>query len=524
MDDFINKQIELLYSSMNDTEIRLHPPAKIKSQIQTIINGLRPLNLLRPCRIGDGIIKIDESKEKHLIDLFEKACTAGRFIKFVPASGAATRMFSKLQTTINKYSDFDLESLKLLSEKDVNAKDTYKLLTNLEHFAFYNDLRNIFPEDITSTLKVKPAKIIEKILYNDGLNYLNKPKAVLKFHKYKTENRTAFEEHLIESYYYQKDFENKIKLHFTISSEHENLFVEVFQKFLGRNDFRDANYQVDFSYQNKSTDSVTLNVNNEIYFDKNMKPVFRPAGHGALLENLNALNGDLIFIKNIDNVCVDRLKPLTVRFKKLLAGYLLLVQKQVFEYLTLLEQEKVPDNKIEEIIKFCETFLNIKKPDGFNIWDSKKKKVFLFTKLNRPIRVCGVVKNEGQPGGAPFWVKDEDRETSVQIVESAQIDFNSEEQKLIFNNSTHFNPVDIVCAVRDYKGDNFNLMNYTDPKAAIIVRKLVNGNEIKSLELPGLWNGGMANWISLFVEVPVETFNPVKEINDLLNPGHIEEA
>ncbi|MCA2004703.1 MAG: DUF4301 family protein [Ignavibacterium sp.] len=523
MDEFINRQLEILYSSMSESEARLHPPAKIKSQIQTIINGFKPINLIRPCRIGDGIIKVDETKEKHLIDLFEKACLSGRFTKFVPASGAATRMFSKLQATINKFSDFSLEDLKNYSEEDKNAEATYRFLTNIEKFACYEDLKILLGQDLLNLVKVNPGKIIEKLLSPVGLNYSSKPKALLKFHKYKNESRTAFSEHLIESYYYQKDFQNKVRIHFTISEEHENLFKEEFNRFLINNYFSDAEFQIDFSFQNKSTDSVTLNANNEIYLDENLHPLFRPAGHGALLENLNDLKADVIFIKNIDNVCVDRLKPITIKYKKILAGFLILIQKQIFEYLNLLEQEKIPDNKIDEMIKFCEAFLNLPKPDGFVNWENKKKRNFLFAKLNRPIRVCGVVKNEGQPGGAPFWVKNEDGELSTQIVEGAQIDFNNEEQKLIFNNSTHFNPVDLVCGVRNYKGDNFNLNNYSDPKAAIIVRKFVNGFEIKSLELPGLWNGGMSNWISVFVEVPIETFNPVKELTDLLNSGHIEE-
>ncbi len=297
MDDFINNQLEILYSSLSESEARLHPPSKVKLQIQTIINGLKPLNLLRPCKIGDGIIKIDESKEKHLIDLFERACSAGRFIKFVPASGAATRMFSKLQTTINKFRNFDLDILKVLSVEDKNVEATYNFLINIKKFAFYDDLKTLIANDIDTVVKEQPRIIIEKILLADGLNYLNKPKAVLKFHKYKTENRTTFTEHLIESYYYQKDFQNKIKLHFTISEEHKELFNDEFQKFLNANYFSDAEYQVDFSYQKKSTDSIALNVNNEIYFDDQMRPIFRPAGHGALLENLNDLKADLIFIK-----------------------------------------------------------------------------------------------------------------------------------------------------------------------------------------------------------------------------------
>jgi hypothetical protein len=433
-------------------------------------------------------------------------------------------MFSKQQTTLNKFKEFDLEILKALSSEDKNVEATYKVLSNLENFAFYDDLKSIIGDDIANSIKFNSRKVIEKILNPDGLNYSNKPKAVLKFHKYKNDNRSAFTEHLIESYYYQKDIQNKIKIHFTISEEHKDYFEKEFRNFKNSNYFKDADFSIEYSFQNKSTDSIALTPENEIYFDENNRPLFRPAGHGALLENLNNLKGDLIFIKNIDNVCVDRLKPITVKYKKLLAGFLLLIQKQVYEYLTQLEQDKISENKVEEIFKFLETFLNIPKPNGVNQWDKNKKRNFLISKLNRPIRVCGVVKNEGQPGGAPFWVKHSDGETSIQIVESAQIDFTDEQQKLIFNNSTHFNPVDIVCAVRDYKGDNFNLLNYSDSEASIIVRKTINGREIKSLELPGLWNGAMANWISVFVEVPIETFNPVKEITDLLNPGHIEQV
>lgn len=523
MDEFINQQLEKLYSSLSESEARLHPPARIKSQIQTLINGLKPLNIIRPCRIGDGITRIDESKEKHLSELFDKACLAGRFVKFVPSSGAATRMFSKLYATLNKLSDFTLEDLENISSYDKDTETTYTFLKNIERFAFIDDLKKFFADDLLSVIKSKPAEVLKKILSTDGLDYSNKPKAVLKFHKYKNDCRTAFTEHLIESYYYQKDFQNRIKVHFTISEEHENLFKEEFNSFINKKYFPDAEYLIDFSYQNKSTDSIALTSDNEIYFNSKGKPIFRPAGHGALLENLNRLEGDLIFIKNIDNVCVDRLKPVTVKYKKILGGFLLLIQKQIFEYLSLLEQEKIQDSKTDEILKFMEAFLNIPKPDGFNQWDNKKKKNYLFSKLNRPLRVCGVVKNEGQPGGAPFWVKNDDGEISTQIVEAAQIDLKNEEQKLIFNNSTHFNPVDLVCAVRDYKGNNFNLMNYSDPKAAIIVHKAVDGNEIKSLELPGLWNGGMSNWISVFVEVPILTFNPVKEVTDLLHPAHMEE-
>lgn len=523
MNDSLNLQLEKLYSVLNENEARLHPPAKVKSQIETLLEGVRPLNLLRPCRIGDGIIRIDESKEKFLLELYDKACSSGRFMKFVPASGAATRMFRKIQVTLNEYSDFDLGALKIIAADDENAKSTLRVITELKRFAFFDDLVNLIGnQSFENLIENSPRKLLEGLLYPSGLNYSNKPKAVLKFHKYLNDNRTAFEEHLIESYHYQKDFQNRIKLHFTISEEHQSYFNSELKLFQNKNPFPDAEFIVEFSFQNKSTESIALTLDDKIFFDDKNRPVFRPAGHGALLENLNNLNADIIFIKNIDNVCVDRLKPITTRYKKLLAGFLILLQKQIFEYLTLLEEEKIPVQKISEIIKFCETFLNIQKPDGFNIWELKKKKNYLRAKLNRPLRVCGVVKNENQPGGAPFWVRNENGENTVQIVEYSQINFEDDQQLRIFNSSTHFNPVDIVCGVRNFKGDKFNLTEYTDPKASIIVKKTVNGTEVKSLELPGLWNGAMANWISVFVEVPTETFNPVKEITDLLNPGHQE--
>ena len=497
----------------------------IQNQIEKIIKGSKFIDLLRPATIGDGIIRIDESQEKILLDLFNSAQLSGRLKKFVPASGAATRMFSKLISAIDKFRNQDIKTIKQKANSDNDAAYILTLIENLNRFAFYNDLVSIVSNSNLEFEKLRdsnPTHLLNFIVDSEGLGYSDKPKGLVKFHKYLNENRTAFIEHLIESAQYQPDFNNSISIHFTISENHLTLFEQE-KFFINQYDqLKQFSFDISFSYQDKNTDSITLKENNEVYLDEFGKPLFRPAGHGALLKNLNQINGDIIFIKNIDNVCVDRLLPVTVKYKKLLAGLLILFQKKIYEYLRALENKEDDYSLRNEIIKFLSKFLNISQPDGFFNLTEHEQRNYLFNKLNRPIRVCGVVKNEGEPGGAPFWIKNSKGELSLQIIEQAQIDLSNDEQKLIFNNSTHFNPVDIVAGVRDYKGKNFNLFKFQDEDSYMIVHKKIGTTGIKSLELPGLWNGGMADWISIFVEVPKETFNPVKEIIDLLKQGHTQ--
>lgn len=522
-----NQQIFSLIDRIDKKVFQTHSEQSIHKQLQHLLNGSHFIELQKPATLGDGIIRIDQSEEKLLYDIYDKARLASRVSKFVPASGAATRMFAKIHTLINKFSDYNYHQIKNLAEEDKDAAYFHYLLSNIEKFALYDDLLNLkesISDDFDSLIKNNPAQVLHLIISEEGLDYNIKPKALLKFHKYKNHSRTSFIEHLFESTFYQADNSNIISIHFTISENHLNIFKEEEKKICNYDFIKEFNFNISYSFQKKSTDSITLTNENELYLTSDNQPLFRPAGHGALLENLNELKADIVFIKNIDNVCVDSLKPITVKYKKLLAGFLILVQKQIFEYLKILEKKSDNENIRKEIMSFSEKLLNIKKPDGFINWSYEQQREFLFNKLNRPIRVCGVVKNEGEPGGAPFWVKDEKGNLSLQIVEQSQINFNDEKQKLIFNNSTHFNPVDIVAGLRNYKGANFDLLRFRDENSYMIVSKNIGTTKIKSLELPGLWNGGMADWISIFVEVPAETFNPVKELTDLLRKGHIEQA
>lgn len=509
----------IVSSTINNNEI-------IQSQIEKIIKGSNFVELVRPATIGDGIIKIDESQENILSEIYNSARLTGRIKKFIPASGAATRMFSRLLSAIDKFKDHNLETILNTIEFDKDASYIINIINNIDKFAFYDELiklllsRNINFEDVKIN---NPVYLLSLIVNSDGLNYYNKPKGLIKFHKYtNNKSRTAFIEHLIESSFYQADFNNSIFVHFTISEKHYELFQQEVKTISEFEKLRDFSFNISFSFQSKQTDSITLNENNQIFIDEFGNPLFRPSGHGALLENLNQINGDIVFIKNIDNICVEKLLPITVKYKILLGGLLILIQKKIFEYLRILENKSDDSFIRDEIIKFCSKLLNINLPNGFFKCDIEKQRDFLFNRLNRPIRVCGVVKNQGEPGGAPFWVKRPNNQIDLQIVEQPQIDFSNQEQKLIFNNSTHFNPVDIVAGIKDFKGRNFDLFKFRDEDSFMIVNKKVGKENIKSLELPGLWNGGMADWISIFVEVPKETFNPVKEITDLLKIGHIE--
>lgn len=443
-------------------------------------------------------------------------------MKFVPASGAASRMFQKLLPVLNESNELDMDSLKKLAENDNNYKAVYDFLINLNQFAFYEDIKNILnvnDEELNESILNHPIKILKTLLFEPGLNYSSKPKGAIKFHKYENENRTAFEEHIYESLNYVLDRDKQVKIHFTISEEHQSLFTKIIDELKDKlkKDFKLVHSH---SFQKKSTDTVAVNEDNEILLDKNGMIIMRPAGHGALIENLNDLNADIVIIKNIDNLSVEPLNEETILFKKLLTGYLIQIQNKVFQYLRILDGCNPETVDLDEIISFCKDNIFITTRSDFDSYSNAEKVNYLIKKLNRPVRVCGMVKNEGEPGGGPFWVKDDDGTLSLQIVEQAQINFNDEQQKKIFTGSTHFNPVDIICGLRDYKGKNFNLLNFIDHQSGIITKKSKDGIQLKALELPGLWNGAMADWITIFIEVQISTFSPVKEINDLLRKQH----
>ncbi|GBD89119.1 hypothetical protein BMS3Abin03_03069 [bacterium BMS3Abin03] len=497
----------------------------ILKQIEIFEKGIPFLKLNRPCKIGDGIIVIPEEKHNQLINKFQDAVNEGRVMKFVPASGAASRMFKHLQSVSEKLKDVTLQTLQtLIDNGDTDAELVKEFIEKIKLFAFYPELEaklskggyNI--DELLSTGNYK--EIIKYTLEPKGLNYAHHPKGSIKFHHYPDGAKTAFEEHLAEALNYAKDKNNIARIHFTIAPEQTELIRTIIDRAIKQHKENGYSIEVTYSYQKPSTDIIAVTVDNKPFTGKDGKLVFRPAGHGALLENLNDLKGDLIFIKNIDNIVPDHLKEETYRFKKILAGYLIELNSKIHSYLNRLGQSSVNDLLIAEIHEFAANDLSIYFQSDFVSLNKEVKRRTLFEKLNRPVRVCGMVKNEGHAGGGPFWVEEKDGSVSLQIVEKTQIDLDDESQKKILESSTHFNPVDLVCAVKDYRGKPFNLLEYTNPGSGLITIKSKDGKELKALELPGLWNGSMAKWITVFVEVPRITFNPVKEVNNLLWKEH----
>lgn len=516
------EKVERYFNSQKKIEISL---SSVQQQLELFLNGVKYPALIKPCTLDDGIIKIVEQDFDELIRDFNSASLNGRLFKFVPASGAATRMFHKIQSVINRYNTFDLKTLENNAVEDDECRYVIDFLLNLKRFSFYDDLKELLTagdNEIENLISKNPASVLEAILFDNGLNYSSLPKGAIKFHNYEDTKRTAFEEQIFEALQYCADRHNVVKIHFTISEEHTDIFNQIVNSVklkLANTEFK---INASYSYQKKHTDTIAVNENNEIIFDENGNIILRPGGHGSLLENLNDLNSDIVVIKNIDNVCVERYNHDTIVYKKLLIGLLVKIQDSVFKYLNLLtdENQNLNSEDYQNIMRFAESTLSISKPGDFDIWNDYKKNKYLFEKLNRPLRVCGMVKNQGDPGGGPFWVNYGEDNLSLQIVEQAQINFNDDNQKKIFNQSTHFNPVDLVCGVKDFSGNNFNLLDFRDESTGIITRKSKDGDVIKALELPGLWNGGMAFWNTVFVEVPFSTFNPVKEVNDLLKKEH----
>ncbi|NNJ53894.1 MAG: DUF4301 family protein [Ignavibacteriaceae bacterium] len=498
-------------------------PQKIIEQIETFEKSIPFVKLVKACKINDGIKIISIEKQKELTDLFQNALNNGRVMKFVPASGAATRMFKKLQAVLLDNKNVTIKELKNKA-KDENASISVEFLENINRFAFYDDLKECLQKDeknINGLFEMGDVTdVLVYTLNKEGLNYANLPKGCVKFHYYPDGSRTAFEEHLVEAMNYAADKNKNAVIHFTISLEHEKSIKELTASIEKK--YNGDGWRIDgsFSFQSPSTNTIAVTPNNKLFKDSNGKIVFRPGGHGALLKNLNELNGDIILIKNIDNVVPDHLKGETYKYKKILGGYLVEIQDKIFSYLNKIEKENIDKSLNEEIQKYISTELELHLKPDFDSLNNSEKKKYLFDYLNRPIRVCGIVKKEGHEGGGPFWVEDENGYISKQVVETTQIDMNNPAQRNIFEDATHFSPVDFACGVKDFKGNNFNLQDFTNPNTGLITKKSKEGRELKALELPGLWNGGMYNWITVFVEVPLITFNPVKEVNDLLLPEH----
>lgn len=495
----------------------------INRQIELFKTGVPYTNIFAVATIGNGILELNEEIINKSIAVFDTKKKDVSLMKFVPASGAATRMFKFLFKLIKEY-DPKRESINSYINKN-NLKDLTLFILGLEKLPFYKQVcntlksRNIDFENLNNSEKI--WDFAHCMLDEDQLNFGNFPKGLLPFHEYKNEViSTAFEEHLFETALYASS-DKSVKIHFTISERFRGKFTNEFKRIEEKIEgITNSKFDISFSYQHESTDTIAVTPKDKPFRNEDKSLLFRPSGHGALLKNLNELDADIIFIKNIDNVVVKKYKEEVAKYKRVLAGILLGLQEKAFKHLRDLDNNKIDEDDLITIAEFLIRKLNIKISHEFEKYSDKYKIEYLKEKLNRPIRVCGMVKNEGEPGGGPFWVKTESGKLSLQIVESAQINLKDKNQKGILKSATHFNPVDLVCGVRNYKGEKFNLQEFVDEKAAFITMKTKVGKDLKALELPGLWNGSMAFWNTIFVEVPLITFNPVKNVNDLLKPPH----
>lgn len=529
----MNQDIHKLKSLLTENDYRQlkeegHAFEHLVDQIKIFELGLSPILLNRAAKINDGIKSFNEEQVLNYCRIFDEQIKYKSVIKFTPASGAASRMFKELQNFYKANNTSTLNDLKSKASLNKNYACILEFALNIKKFAFYDELDSFAKKNNESVSSLiaenKIRELIGLVISSRGLNYANLPKGEIKFHHYRNGSRTAFEEHLVEAVDYSQNHSGEIKIHFTIPEESQQRLIDLFEQVKIIYKSRGLDFSISTSFQNKSTDTLAVDLNNNPFRDSNGKLLFRPAGHGALLQNLNDIDEDIIFIKNIDNISPEYLHPQTVKYKKLLGGILIEVQNQIFNYINKIVSNNVTGNELHEVENFSAETLSFTFPPEYTQLDVNSKAKYLFNKLNRPLRVCGMVVNEGHPGGGPFWIEEKDGTQSLQIIESAQIDLTNEKQKLIFNSSTHFNPVDIVCSIKDYQGNKFDLHKFINPSTSLIAMKSKDGRELKSLELPGLWNGSMHYWNTIFVEVPKITFNPVKEVNDLLKAEHQPEV
>jgi len=480
-------QLEFTFEDKEFMTQRGSDPVQVEQQFANFEKGFPFADIDRPATVDDGILRLDEEETAALEAEYPYAIEGKKIEKFVPASGAASRMFKDLYALLGDN----------LDDKQQELAKTF--LATLPRYPFYEALKKAMADkqlDLDAEIQNGNFRlIIQYLLEKEGLNYGNLPKGLLLFHRYDNEIRTALEEHFVEA---------------ALSEHHLELFKAevaeiqpIYEERFG------VKYHVTFSMQAASTDTLAATADNEPFRDENGKLLFRPGGHGALIYNVNSRDADILFVKNIDNVTKDQNLAPTVIYKKVLAAYLAQLQSIQFQYLKILEAGEVDPMTLSEIMDFAATKLMISVGEQPTAED-------LYELMNRPVRLCGMVKNEGEPGGGPFWVRDAEGNCSLQIVESSQIDKNNPEKAAIMAKATHFNPVDMVCAIKNYKGEKFDLLQYVDPNTGFISSKSYNGKTLKAMELPGLWNGAMANWITIFVEVPLATFNPVKTVFDLL--------
>jgi hypothetical protein len=498
-------------------------PEEVQRQIDILKKGLPHTEILAPATINDGIIKLSEEQKKALLQTFETNKNNYTLQKFVPASGAATRMFKDWHFFHQNYQPGRHYYERFVKQNKLKSfePDLDDFLNDFSGFPFYEDLMQVISENMPGYFQLDENEqawhLIHYTLSEEGLNYGQKPKALIKFHRYnKNDIRTALEEHLVEADTYTKTNAQEGQVMFSISPQHQKGFEELFDNLKDK-------YPVatQTSYQKPETDTVMLDLGTgDLVRNENGQLVFRPGGHGSLINNLQDLNADIVFVKNIDNVQKGDRQQITEKYKKILAGYLMDLLEKNKRFLTQLRDEKPIHEDLKAIEDFAKNELNIRFIEGYDTLNNSGKRKYLAYKMNRPIRVAGMVKNTGEPGGGPFWAKDQNGIKSLQIVEKAQIDTNNPEQKAILESATHFNPVDLVLSLKDFEGQKFDLKKFVNEQAGFITEKSYNGRPVKVYERPGLWNGGMDGWNTVFVEVPLDTFTPVKTVTDLLKPEH----
>lgn len=480
-------------------------PAQVEQQLSFFRQGPGYLRLNRPCAIRDGIIAFTPGQQRKLIDLYESELGFYNVIKFVPASGAASRMFADWFSALEK-------------EGFGSGKMERKFFQDIRRLPFFP----LIAEGKTGKKLLQKKNIndlLRYILGADGLNYGNLPKALIPFHSYPQGLRTALEEHILEAPAYIASAKNICHLHFTLSAEHRREIARFLKRIIGGRE-KVGLIKCTLSVQAASTNTIAVDENNMPLRNARGELVFRAGGHGTLLRNLNDLDADLIFVRNIDNITPEKLSAQNLPYRKMLGGLALKVQKENFVLLHYLDEGNPDPSVLDGIVEYCTRTLNIVFPPGFARQSKKKKIQTLFSFLNRPLRICGMVRNDGEPGGGPFWVEEKDGTQTMQIVESAQVDKTNPGQAAIWEQAGYFNPVDMVCCIKDYQGDKFILDNYVNKNAYLITNKNEKGMKFKALEVPGLWNGGMAYWNTVFVELPLKVFNPVKTVYDLLRPEH----
>lgn len=505
----LNARDKEILSSRGITEEQL------LEQVKRFETGFPYLKIADSARVGAGIVALDPQQEDEAIARWHRYLADGGSVsKFVPASGAASRMFKALFAFVDGDSDVP-----------ATGSDVDKLIGDIDNLPFYKELDAVMQRQHGKTIKELLAEgrykdVIAGIINADGMNYGNLPKGLLSFHAYTDGTvRTPVEEQLVEGAQSATDANGHVKLHFTVSGNHRALFEKKLAEAIPAVEKRmGVKFDVSMSEQKPSTDTVAVNPDNTL-FRENGDLVFRPGGHGALIQNLNDIDSAVVFIKNIDNVVPDSRREPTLRYKQILAGYLIELHDVIARYLVDLAAGNYDRAKLDTMLAFARESLSISH-DGADRMSDAELAAYLVAKFNRPLRVCGMVRNEGEPGGGPYLAYNPDGTVSPQVLESTQIDPANAEYAAMVSKATHFNPVDLVCYINDIDGNPYDLPRYVDHATGFISSKSLHGKTLRALELPGLWNGAMSDWTTVFVEVPIATFNPVKTVNDLLRPVH----